>query len=1542
MKTNILKEKNDAKQNIGGIWDKLGNRYEAKWVVRSLLDVIAGNADWLNFECIETEYQGFEFAIARGPVTEWHQTKMNSPGGNWTINALKREGVLKAFSNRFSEDENAHCFFVSQDNAKDFRVLTEKAQIATSIKQFTEFLNQAQIDHFEQLKTEWQQTEEVVLEWLKRSHVEVIPARELDSLIDSYGDLYFQVGGKSAFPNLRDILERHFNKILTTEVIRNAIKSQNVLRIKEWSLDPSIQQRLKEETAAYLQTYTPFGAGGETISRSQSTALLDEILKADGAELVLLTGVAGSGKSGVIREVINQLEAKEIPCLAFRVDHYLSCSNREDLGKGLTGREESPVSTLRGTFPDQPSVLFIDQVDAVSEVSGRDGQIKEVIFRLMADAHNFGNVKIVAVCRTFDLDSDPRFKSLKNNNKTKQIEVPLLDWKAEVEPLLKRKAFDVSSLNEPQRQLLRLPVNLAVFLEIGDSAVSFQSRSNLHEKLLEKKQRTISRDRNLQWSVIQPLTVLSNWMSERQKLSAPNSILDDFPNAIDILTSEGLIISSRGQVNFFHESFFDHVYARAFVNQNTSIISFLTTIEQHLFRRTQVRQILETLRQNDPQRYLAELSSVLFSKDIRFHIKTAICQWLNSIDNPNEQEFEIISRFDDQSGRFHQLFRKAVLSTQAWFDLLNEKKWIQNQLEARNKERLETVLWWLSHIAGERPAEIASILRSWWGDDTERADQLLNWFGFVRRNKPDDDLLQLCEDVINSHPKDLFQNRGRDRIMMLLHTWGEKSPERCGRVLHSLFEAWFALNPGRNPFERDELKAFDTHSLGELAKKAPQAFLQGTINALTRSIDMVVTEGEKGKNWYNFNYRTFSGDRFGFDGFLGMFRSAFKQVSKDNPEISDGYLEKLNPDKHECFMHLHLEVIQSNPEYFGNHLSDLIANKMSFDAGYQGTDWLSFAQACQAAFPYLDTEKKNTIEQAILNYKPGIDFAISRLQRINQEGETEPFLTKKGAIYDLNRSGYEQWCILEKIGEELLGPTVRTRLHELRRKFQKGRIAEPCQSGAYFVGSPIKRAQCEKMKDKHWLSAIKRYDNDEDRRRGHGFVDGGARQLASELQEATKKDPKRFSDLSLKISDDAHDSYIRAILYGLAETETASDESLVQAVKRAHMHSKKPFGREVARLIEKHPQVAGDSEILELLIWYALNGEADEGKDSDIQNAEREVMNIESLLQRGGQIHIRGISGVRGQAWEALSAVLWQVAETEDRVWEVIDIALDNEPLISVRCCMIKTLTPLFNKDKKRFTTSLQKLIILPNDSPHQSDIQRLYPLITHQGVYLFPYIFHWLPELAAELIPKLLESGDETMGLVGAWLVFGESFRNESYIDQANKLALKSVHHRRLLADVACDVITWAENRHRAEALLKEFFFDEDEHVRNQAADAFRNVPAQDVGLYHDLADVFLKSPAFVNNGFAVLHMLEEATCDVLDLVLEAAQQVIKDIAEKGDQHGRRGTDVHQLQDLLRREYVSSESNAEARRKILDLIDLMLVNEIYGADNIVTTHDRW
>ncbi|TIL19877.1 MAG: ATP-binding protein [Mesorhizobium sp.] len=1525
----------------GGIADKLGNRYEAKWLVFTLLDVLAGNAEWLQFESVETQFQGFEFSIQRNNLIEWHQTKVSSPGGNWTIGALAREGVLSAFATRFSKDSEAHCHFVSQDNASQFHRLAEKARIAISPAQFIDILSEEQNDAFQQILARWAISPEIAHNWLQRSHIATISESTLERMIQSFGDLYFLNGGAGVYANLRDIAEENFNTPLTSASLRSSIKAKRALTIKDWALDPTIGDRLREKTEEYLGTYIPFGAGGETIHRRETQLLMDEILNHDGAELILLTGVAGSGKSGIVRSAISELRSRHVPHLAFRVDQCLNCGTRKELGKHLLGREEGPTSTLKGTFPLTESVLVIDQVDAVSEVSGRDGAVREVIFQLINDAHNFQGIKVVVVCRTFDLESDPRLKRLKDIKRAKQIDVPLLDWSIDVEPILVRKSVPVDRLTDHQRRLLVLPINLAIFLEIDERALLFQSRSNLHEKLIEKKQRVISRTLNPSWTVVQALAAMCEWMSKRQQLDAPISVFDPFPGAADTLSSEGLIVLSRNRVNFFHESFFDHVFARSFIFQDQRLLSLLLETEQHLFRRTQVRQILDSLRQNDFSRYTDELSSLLASKKIRFHIKFAICQWLATIEDPRDSEFEIVEKLDDSAGRYSQLFRRAILSNYGWFDFLQHKKWIQSQLDRGSEKHTDSLLWWLSAIAGERPCETAELLRKWWAGDPAKAEQLVSWFGFVRRKHEDDDLLKLCCDVIESQPLQLFKDRGSDRIMMMLHTWGEKSPEKCGHVLRAIFDAWYALHPGHNPFDRDGEKVIDGHSLDELLKKAPKALVLGATDALVRAVDQVIARGREGPNWYFFNHRSYSGHRFGFDQFLGTYVAALKKVAEKEPVSAGEFLAKLDPTMHECFMHIHLETIQANPRAMAGRLQALAVGDLAFESGWDGADWMSFAAACRECFPYLSTDQKSLIEGCIFRQNEEIEYASLLLRRIKEDGQVGPFWTKKSAVRALGRSGHKQWCILETIGEDRLSKTARSHLFQLRRKFLGWKIENPTEIEAHWVGSPIKRQQCERMSDRHWLSAIERYDNDEDRRRGPGFIDGGARQLAGELQEATKKDPQRFSALLRRIPTAAHTTYIEHILWGLAETEDALDETVISAIRHSHQFVNRPFGQEIARLVERHPHVASTPDIADALIWYAVYGEANENEEADENSTSRETLTIEHLIQRGGGLHIRGVNGVRGWSWEALGSVLWRLPEAEASIWAALSLAVEREKLISVRCCMMKPLTPLFNRDKRQFEILLRQLLGMAPGSPVEFHSNRLSPLVSHTGVHLFPYILHWLPGFGRELIDQLLCSGDRTKELIAAWFVFGESFRHSELVDEADQLSNLSIDHRRLLADVAGDVLTWAEHSNRAEDLLKVFFFDDDKEVRNQAANAFRQVKPNEVERYHGLTREFLRSPAFADSGFAVLHMLERATCDVLDLVVEAAERVTTDLTDD-DRNGRRGTDLHQLQDMLKREYVSSERSPDARKKILDTIDLMLSREIHGAENIISAHDRW
>jgi hypothetical protein len=356
-------------------------------------------------------------------------------------------------------------------------------------------------------------------------------------------------------------------------------------------------------------------------------------------------------------------------------------------------------------------------------------------------------------------------------------------------------------------------------------------------------------------------------------------------------------------------------------------------------------------------------------------------------------------------------------------------------------------------------------------------------------------------------------------------------------------------------------------------------------------------------------------------------------------------------------------------------------------------------------------------------------------------------------------------------------------------------------------------------------------------------------------------------------------------------------------------------------------------------------GDANEDEMVDASNTEREIISIDNLLSQGDSLHVRGVNGARGSAAEAMASVIWNVSEIIPQAWKVLERRIEHEELSSVRCCLIRPLVPLFNNDRFRCAQLVERLIEGPTeingDRGEETPQRFLSPLITHQGTYLLPFLLHWTPEIGRSLVDRLLNSGNETMRMIGAWHVFNASFQDAAYASEANQLIEEGHLYRRLAAGVVSHAITREEFRERAEKQLVGFFDDEDEQVCKCAANVFRNIEPKDFARFFELATKYVASRAFDYDAFAFFHALEEATCSVHELVISAAEKLIARNESNEKPDGHRHVDLHQLQGLLKREYAASEKEPELRRRLLDVIDKMLERELYGTEEIIKAHER-
>jgi hypothetical protein len=123
----------------GGAADKYGNRYEGRWTVNCMLDILAGKATSIRLEPVGDEGAGVEFSLHKGDITQYHQVKrQNSGGGRWSLVDLQSKQVLRDFLPRIRQADK-FCTFVSSHSMYQIHELFDRSNRSAS---YHEFMNQ--------------------------------------------------------------------------------------------------------------------------------------------------------------------------------------------------------------------------------------------------------------------------------------------------------------------------------------------------------------------------------------------------------------------------------------------------------------------------------------------------------------------------------------------------------------------------------------------------------------------------------------------------------------------------------------------------------------------------------------------------------------------------------------------------------------------------------------------------------------------------------------------------------------------------------------------------------------------------------------------------------------------------------------------------------------------------------------------------------------------------------------------------------------------------------------------------------------------------------------------------------------------------------------------------------------------------------------------------------------------------------------------------------------------------------------------------------
>ena len=483
----------------GGPADKLGNRYEQWWTVSECVRMLRGDTKAIRIE--DPGVEKAEFVVTVGSRWELHQAKRSHSNGKWSLAALASDGLLQAIGNALAGNDDRFVF-VSGSEARELAELCEAACAAKSAEEFEHaFLatNKKRKAWFESLfHCYWKCAVPTAIERLRRIGVRTIGERDLEDKVRWGVQALFLADSRQVLSELRAIVEDSVHRTITRQGLVEALARRGY-QMRRLSSPERAGVAVREATEQYLNGARRWLIRQRLVPRTAAETLLSRL--GETATDSVVTGKAGSGKTACVVEVTEALRERGLPVLTFRLDRisFSSVSTTTDLGSHLK-LEESPVLVLAAAADaaGRPGVLIVDQLDAVSTMSGRSSGAFDVVEGLLQEARGmraWAVIHTVVVCRAFDWQHDHRLRQLLPSCSDTQVEVTEFTVD-EVKTILTDAGFGPARFRERQLALLRLPQNLSLFLEAGfdtSRTPAFGTATELFERYWTEKRRAVEK-----------------------------------------------------------------------------------------------------------------------------------------------------------------------------------------------------------------------------------------------------------------------------------------------------------------------------------------------------------------------------------------------------------------------------------------------------------------------------------------------------------------------------------------------------------------------------------------------------------------------------------------------------------------------------------------------------------------------------------------------------------------------------------------------------------------------------------------------------------------------------------------------------------------------------------------------------------------------------------------------------------------------------------------------------------------------------------------
>ena len=1478
-------------------------------MVDAALDLIDGEYVDLVVEAIGDEAAGVEFLGTTSSGTrEYHSIKRQQADGNWTISRLAQgkppsgRSILGDLVQKVQE--GAVGVFSSGTSASELVRLLENARPSESHEEF-----QARIEGNAHLsgcfyKSIVPMCSDAEAAYVALRHLRVRTKLESDLIKDIERRIRSMFRTQTGAPPnttavrllMADFVTSKLAARLTGDSFLSHLRGHGIL-LSPLSGHGTAGTQMQKLNRMYLREVDALLINRAEINREESAAAYSSLL--DHGKSVMLEGTAGGGKSCVVAQVVKKLDSHDIRTLVIRLDRLTEADHSAQAVGVRRELPDSPTITLGELAGGQPSVLCIDQLDALSIVSARQQSAWNALNELLDEARNYPNMRILFACRTFDLEQDAQLRALAaDEDRVTRIRVGELSEDT-IQSAIESSGIAVSPLDHQQIRLLSVPLHLYLFLEAARSGdFDFTSKGELFDAFWRHKARNVNDrlgGRSSVWT--DTIAALCDVMSERESLVAPDYALDDRLEAIETMASESVVQVQDGEIRFFHESFFDYSFARSFLRANSDLVRWLESDQQHLFRRSQVRQVLAFLRdrESDWPRYLQTLSALLGHAGVRFHIKKLVLDWLHALPDPTKEEWAIVEGLvDELNGHAWQVVSNSV----PWFDVLQTtarwEEWLNADEEAVNRTVL---LLTMPEVLNARSATVASLVGSFRG-------QSANWRLRLRR------LVEVGQHYTSPEMKDLVMALIQDGTLdtatgfavnsdwwSVWYMTSTQDPAFTARVLG----AWFDRQLGRaaelnlgDPFSGSPKLAtysqFSEHVISESAKRAPREFAREMFPRFVRFDKMVPKEWIAGPSAFG------SPD----DQLRDALAEAMMSLAKTDPAELDSIMgaEALSDTK---WMHsLVLRAWSSNPDHYSEDIVRYLMARPDnrLDIGYAfsvgGSDIFAAVSrtAVAAASALCSDASFIELENAILNIAP--------------EWERE-----RGC------EGLTELVLLRALAQERVGEDARQRIQGLDRRYpnapQRGAPQPHTRKNeAQRVKAPIPQETQQRMSDAEWLAEMAKHTGELPAFVGGQFV-GGATEPSQDLKKLVAKDPERFSELANQMEATLPPTYFEAILKGLTDSGDGSGrsgtvEQVCSVLRRIRDLDVQVHGQEVAWAIKALAEEALPDDIVQMLCRVALEDRDPESDDWPVRGDEESPIDQAVNSARGAAaVALAQLLFADRSRWSTLKPTIGQLVE--DRV-------------LAVRSVAVESLLAILDTQRSDALTYFKRLAEDADPILGTRCVERF----LHYAIFRdYPAIRPTLMGMLKSSVPHIVQTGASLIAVAALWV---EEARGDEVV------LLKLGEHARAGA-----ATTYASNLSdetvgtECENHLRTLFEDESDLVRREASRCWVHLEPDQVASRGSLIDAFAHSLASARDASLLAYRLKDARQPLPTEICTLAERALEAFGSKAAsiQNEEAGV-AGELAALMVRLHEQTYDPV-LRDRALTIIDQMIRSGFYGID---------